>query len=103
MEIRLWNGEGTVGRYFYDLPLAREAAIQSHLGFALEYVYADLRASPSLISVVGLSPRSEMVTVGPTAALAGGGWGLFANAFLGEDRAREILFGKLWGGTGGVV
>lgn len=103
IDVPFWKGEGTVGRYFYDPPLAREGVLQTHLGIGFQYDYADLQASQTLLNVVGLAPKTEMLTLGPSVAFAGGGWGVFGGGFIGSDRARDIPFGKLWGGSGGLI
>jgi hypothetical protein len=101
-EYRFWNGEGTTGKYFYDLSLADDSVIDSHLGLSLQGDFSHIGGSTSVIRFAQLPPRTEMVTLGPTASLANGTWGLAATAFAGMDPARNLSFGKLWGGSAGV-
>ena len=50
-----------------------------------------------------LAPETEMITFGPTAGIANGTWGLSGSLFVGLDPARDLPFGKLYGGSAGLV
>jgi tetratricopeptide (TPR) repeat protein len=102
-ELRLWTGEGTTGQYFYDLALAQDSIIDSHLGVSVQGDYSKISGSSALLSFTQLAPTTEMFSLGPTASWANGVWGLSAAAFVGLDPARNLTFGKLWGGTAGLV
>jgi hypothetical protein len=102
-EVWLWTGEGSTGKYFYDLTLAQESSIDTHLGMSVQADYSRISGSASLLKFTQLAPTTEMFSLGPTAAWADGTWGLTASAFVGFDPARDLTFGKLWGGAAGIV
>lgn len=102
-ELRLWTGPGSVGRYFFDLPLRRDAAFDTHLAVFAQFDSSELEGSEALVSFVQLVPESRMLSAGPAAAWAGEGWGITASLFAGQDDARGFGFGKLWGGSLGAV
>jgi tetratricopeptide (TPR) repeat protein len=103
LAVFLYRGQGSVGKYFYDLPLLHDEEIRTHVGLAVQGDFADVRAPADLLSAVLVAPRTEILTVGPTLAWAGSGWGLFAAGGVGADPARNLPFGHLWQGTAGVV
>jgi tetratricopeptide (TPR) repeat protein len=102
-ELRLWTGEGSTGKYFYDLWLVQDSAVDTHLGMSLQADYSRIGGSAALLSFTQLPPSTEMVSFGPTASWADGTFGLSATAFVGFDPARNLAFGKLWGGSAGIV
>jgi tetratricopeptide (TPR) repeat protein len=102
-ELRIWSGEGATGKYFYDLSLADDSIIDSHFGVSVQADYSRITGSSALLKFTQLAPTTEMFSMGPTASWANGTWGLSATAFVGLDPARDLTFGKLWGGTAGVV
>ncbi len=102
-ELRIFTGEGSTGQYFYDLALAQDSVIDTHFGVSVQADYSHLTGSSSLLAFTQLAPTTEMYSLGPTASWANGTWGLSATAFVGLDPARDLTFGKLWGGTAGLV
>jgi len=101
-EYRFLIGEGTTGKYFYDLALSDESVIDSYLGVSLQGDFSHIGGSSSVMDFAQLPPRTAMMTLGPTAGWGNGTWGLTATAFIGVDPARDIAFGKLWGGSAGL-
>jgi tetratricopeptide (TPR) repeat protein len=102
-ELRLWTGEGSTGQYFYDLALVQDSIVDSHFGWSVQADYSKVSGSSALLKFTQLAPTTEMYSLGPTASWANGIWGLSATAFVGLDPARNLTFGKLWGGTAGLV
>jgi tetratricopeptide (TPR) repeat protein len=102
-ELRLSTGEGSTGQYFYDLTLAQDSVIDTHFGISVQADYSKISGSSALLGFTQLAPTTEMYSLGPTASWADGTWGLSATAFVGLDPARDLTFGKLWGGTAGLV
>jgi hypothetical protein len=101
-EYRFLIGEGTTGKYFYDLALSDDSVIDSYLGVSLQGDFSHIGGSSSVMDFAQLPPRTAMMTLGPTAGWGNGTWGLTATAFIGVDPARDIAFGKLWGGSAGI-
>jgi len=102
-ELRLFSGEGSTGQYFYDLALAQDSVVDTHVGLSVQADYSRISGSSALLKFTQLAPETEMFSLGPTASWANGTWGLSATAFVGFDPARDLTFGKLWGGTAGLV
>jgi hypothetical protein len=44
-----------------------------------------------------------MISIGPAASWANGTWGLTGSIFVGLDPARDLPFGKLYGGSAGIL
>jgi hypothetical protein len=103
VEFRLLTGDGTAGQYFYDLALRNESVLESHLGIAVSADYSHLSGSEPMLKFTQLAPTTEMITFGPTAGLANGTWGVTGSLFVGLDPARELSFGKLYGGSAGLI
>jgi tetratricopeptide (TPR) repeat protein len=103
VEFRLLAGEGTAGQYFYDLALRNDSVLESHLGIAASADYSRLSGSDPMLKFTQLAPTTEMITFGPTAGLANGSWGVTGSLFVGLDPARELSFGKLYGGSAGLI
>jgi tetratricopeptide (TPR) repeat protein len=101
-EYRFLTGEGTTGKYFYDLALSDDSVIDSYLGVSVQGDFSSIRGSSSVMDFTQLPPRTAMLTLGPTAGWGNGTWGLAGTAFIGLDPARDIAFGKLWGGSAGI-
>jgi hypothetical protein len=101
-EYRFLTGEGTTGKYFYDLALADDSVIDSYLGVSLQGDFSRISGASSVIDFTQLAPRTAMMTLGPTAGWGNGIWGLTGTAFIGLDPARDLPFGKLWGGSAGI-
>lgn len=101
-EYRFLTGEGTTGQYFYDLALADDSVIDSYLGVSLQGDFSSISGSSSVIDFTQLAPRTAMMTLGPTAGWGNGTWGLTGTAFIGLDPARDLPFGRLWGGSAGI-
>jgi tetratricopeptide (TPR) repeat protein len=103
VEFRLLTGEGKAGQYFYDLALRNESVLESHLGISAQVDYSRLEGSDPLLRFTQLAPTTEMITFGPTAGLANGTWGVTGSLFVGLDPARDLSFGKLYGGSAGLI
>jgi hypothetical protein len=101
-EYRFLTGEGTTGKYFYDLALSDDSVIDSYLGVSVQGDFSSIRGSSPVMDFTQLPPRTAMLTLGPTAGWGNGTWGLTGTAFIGLDPARDIAFGKLWGGSAGI-
>ena len=102
-EYRFWTGEGTTGKYFYDLSLADDSVIESYLGLSIQGDYSRIEGSSAVIDFAQLPRTTQMITLGPTAAWGNGTWGLTATAFVGLDPARDLRFGELYGGSAGIL
>lgn len=103
VEFRLWTGKGSAGRYFYDLPLRRESSFGTHVSLFAQADYAKLDGDEPLVRFVQLLPESRMLTAGPSAGWAGKDWAVTGSFFIGQDDARDLGFGRLWGGSAGAV
>ncbi|RPH45139.1 MAG: hypothetical protein EHM91_07795 [Planctomycetota bacterium] len=103
VEFRLLSGEGKAGQYFYDLALRNESVVESHLGISAQADYSRLTGSDEMLAFTQLAPETEMITFGPTAGLANGTWGVTGSLFVGLDPARDLPFGKLYGGSAGLI
>jgi len=101
-EYRFLTGEGTTGQYFYDLALSDDSVIDSYLGVSIQGDFSRIGGSSEVMDFAQLPPRTAMMTLGPTAGWGNGTWGLTGTAFIGLDPARDIPFGKLWGGSAGI-
>lgn len=101
-EYRFLTGEGTTGKYFYDLALADDSVNDTYLGVSLQGDFSRIGGSSAVMDFAQLPPKTAMMTLGPTAGWANGTWGLTGTAFIGLDPARDIRFGKLWGGSAGI-
>ena len=103
VEFRLLTGEGKAGQYFYDLSLKNDSVLESHLGISAQADYSRLHGSDAMLKFTQLAPETEMITFGPTAGLANGTWGVTTSLFVGLDPARDLPFGKLYGGSAGLI
>jgi tetratricopeptide (TPR) repeat protein len=103
IEFRLLSGEGKAGQYFYDLRLRDESVLESHLGISAQADYSHLQGSEPMLAFTQLAETTEMITFGPTAGIANGTWGLAGSLFVGLDPARDLPFGKLYGGSAGLI
>jgi tetratricopeptide (TPR) repeat protein len=102
-DVRLWTGKGNAGRHFFDLPLLEDYVLETHVGFAVQADLTQTYGSDALMAFAQLVERTSAYTAGPVAGLAGSGWGVLANAFVGLDPERELDFGELWGGSAAAL
>jgi hypothetical protein len=98
-EYRIWQGEGVVGRHFFDAALRQESLIETFVGVGVQYDSVTTSGSDELMEFAQLVPRSNMISIGPNAGYAGDGWGVTGNLFVGIDSARDLALGDLFGGS----
>jgi hypothetical protein len=80
----------------------QDSVIDTHFGMSVQADYSRVSGSAALLAFTQLAPTTEMLSFGPTASWADGTWALLASAFVGLDPARDLSFGKLWGGSAGI-
>jgi hypothetical protein len=100
-EFRFLTGEGTTGKYFYDLALADDSVIDSYLGISLQGDFSTIDGSSSVMDFAQLPPRTAMLTLGPTAAWGTGTVGPHGDGVHRSDPARDLR-SKAVGRIGGI-